>query len=400
MLLEPRGQVNRSHRQMRLAWFRASAADDAHPFDDTVGLIRELGAEHDVQLFTNPNAHDFVWKHFRVPYDVCVFELDNTPAHAFIWPYLLHYGGVLLLRTRTLHDSRAHALIHTARLDDYVAEFAFNEGYPPYLAHGRHYISSHVSAMLRVPLLASRVTVMPHKGVAEALQDEYPEPRIRYSPLPVQERRLPQDAQGLQKVPSGDVTFGVVSTDPVDVARRALARACETGTAATLLIDVPERVIQRADVVLTLQWPGFGTPHTLALAAMSCGKPVVVLETDASADWPVLDPQTWHPRGFGAAAPIGVSIDLRDEEHSLMLAVRRLAADAALRARLGEAGRAWWRAHATVDRAVQAWRPILREAAALDRPPRPANWPAHLDADGAERAREILREFGVTVDLF
>jgi hypothetical protein len=32
-------------------------------------------------------------------------------------------------------------------------------------------------------------------------------------------------------------------------------------------------------------------------------------------------------------------------------------------------------------------------------PPRPLNWPHHLAADGTQRARELLGEFGVTVDF-
>ena len=133
---------------------------------------------------------------------------------------------------------------------------------------------------------------------------------------------------------------------------------------------------------------------------MGSGKPVVVLETEAAADWPTLDPQTWRARGLAFAPAVGVSIDLRDEEHSLGLAIRRLASDEALRSRLGEAGRAWWQDHGSVDAAVKAWRKVLGEAASLDRPPQPADWPAHLNVDGLDRAREILGEFGVGSDLF
>ena len=108
---------------MRLAWFRPSDEANAHPFDDTPVLVRALSGDHELHVFTETNAHDFVWQHFRVPHDLCVFELDNTAAHRFIWPYLFGYGGVLLLRTRTLHNSRARALVHAGRLEHYVAEF-------------------------------------------------------------------------------------------------------------------------------------------------------------------------------------------------------------------------------------------------------------------------------------
>jgi hypothetical protein len=383
---------------MRLAWFRAPTPPDAYPLDEVDGLIHALASEHELHVVTSAHAHDFVWRHFRVPYDVCVFELDNTSAHAFMWPYLLHYGGVLLLRARTLHDSRADTLIREGRSDDYVAEFMFNEGHPPYLAHRQLYASAAAWAMLRVPLVASRLTVVSHAGIAEALQDEYPEARVRYAPLPV--RELQPEKTPAPPTAGGGVIFGVTSADRVDLARRAFSHARETGAAARLLIDAPDHVVRQADVILTLPCSGYGGPQTVAIAAMACGKAVVVPETDVSADWPVLDPQTWHPRAFATDAPVGVSIDPRDEEHSLALAMRRLAADTALRIRLGEAGRAWWRAHATVARAAETWRSIVREAATLNRPTRPSNWPAHLDADATCRTREILEGFGVRVDPY
>jgi hypothetical protein len=380
---------------MRLAWFRPDLAADAHPFDDTPALLRTFDTEYDLQVFTEANAHDFVWKHFRVPFDVCVFELDNTAAHCFIWPYLLGYTGVLALRTRTLHDSRAHALVHAGRVADYVAEFTFDAGRPPYLARGHEYVRSDDWPMLRGPLLASRLAVVSHPGVAAALQDDYPEAHVRCAPLPVQATPAMQRPE----LPR-EVIFGVRADDRIEVARRACVRARAAGAHATLLIDNAERIMRQADVVLTLDRPGFGKPQTFALAAMGSAKPVVVLETEASADWPALDPQTWQPRGREMAAPAAVSVDVRDEEHSLGLAIRRLAVDAALRRLLGEAGRLWWQNHATIDRAAEAWRRVLREAPTIDRSPRPPDWPAHLTPDGTEQARAILGEFIVSVDLW
>jgi hypothetical protein len=76
---------------------------------------------------------------------------------------------------------------------------------------------------------------------------------------------------------------------------------------------------------------------------MAAGKPVIVFETLVTAGWAALDPQTWQPRGFGreSADPVAVSIDPRDEEHSLMLAIQRLSSDPGLRARLADAAQAW-----------------------------------------------------------
>ena len=92
-------------------------------------------------------------------------------------------------------------------------------------------------------------------------------------------------------------------------------------------------------------------------------------------------------------------MDPRDEEHSLSLALRRLANDSSLRHALGTSAHAWWHEHATVDHAARAWRSILDDAVTLTPPERPANWPRHLTADGTERARELLSEFGASVDF-
>ncbi len=89
---------------MRLAWFRPDTAPDA---DDLAAVIDGLRETHDVHVVDARAAHDFVWQAAQGIFDLCVYELDDTPAHQYIWPYLLHYPGVLALRTSRLHDGRA-----------------------------------------------------------------------------------------------------------------------------------------------------------------------------------------------------------------------------------------------------------------------------------------------------
>lgn len=377
---------------MRLAWFHPA------PADATAALIAELRATHDLDVYTRANAHDFVWIHFRAPYELCVFELDNSASHAFIWPYLLHYGGVLLLLSPTLHDARARALSDAGRLDDYAAEFLFDEGHAPPRVRTAPWMRPGSWPMLRAPLTAARVTAVPSWSLAGVLREQYPETRIVYAPLGVR----PTEATGHRRASAGAaVTFGVLAGDRVDVARRALARAHEAGANAALRVEASsERVLHEADVVLALSWPPQGEGQHLARAAMAAGTPVVALETILTADWPALDPQTWQPRGMLTHEPVAVTVDLRDEEHSLALAIRRLSADAALQSQLGDGARAWSRAHESVDAAVGAWQRLLQDAVRLDPPPRPADWPPHLTADGTEHTRGMLAEFGVTVDLF
>ena len=159
-----------------------------------------------------------------------------------------------------------------------------------------------------------------------------------------------------------------------------------------------DRVLDEADVIVAMSWPQADEP-TPILAAMAAGKAVVVFEAEPTAGWPALDPQTWQPRGWTHERPILVSVDPRDEEHSLSLALRRLASDSALRHALGTSAHEWWLRNATVDHAARAWRSILGDAASLASPPRPGGWPSHLTADGTERARAILGDFAASVDF-
>jgi hypothetical protein len=94
-----------------------------------------------------------------------------------------------------------------------------------------------------------------------------------------------------------------------------------------------------------------------------------------------------------------ISVDPRDEEHSLSLALRRLANDPALRDALSSAAHDWWQQHATLDHAVRVWRSLIAEAVAVPVPSLPPNFPRHLTADGTERARELLGEIDVMVDF-
>ncbi len=293
---------------MRLAWFRPSAEDaqlaaskpQAEAADDTASLIRALAARHEIAEIDRPRAHDFVWQHARRPFDLCVYELGGTPAHDFVAAYAVHYPGVLLLRGLPRHD-RA--------------------------------------------LRASRLVVVPHDPVGQALADDHPGVRVRTLP------------PGVDPLPANS-----------------------------------------PDVITALSWPPDGTALTYAIAGFAAGRAVIVFDGPETADWPSLDPQNWEPRHLLARLrrrsdepedrPICVSIDPRDQTHSLRLAVRRLDGDQALRARLGAAAQAWWRRHATVNLAAKRFEALLDEA-------RDATNPAGVIPDeGTSLARGILGEFG------
>jgi hypothetical protein len=369
---------------MRLAWFRP-ATHVSDRLDDTVALVGALAAEHEVEVFDEARAHDFIRLDFRAPFDLCVFELADTAQHAFIWPYLLHVPGVLRLRSLSLHNSRTEALRRQHRERDGALELAFGDW-----------------DLTAAPMLASRMTVVSDAHAAARLQRAYPAALVRVAPPGVsrEEGWARAQEQGSEPRPAQGPTaiVGALDSSRNAVIERAFGRARDAGARLDLLVGSTESVLENADIVIATTWPP-ADEATMALAGMAAGRAVIVLETESTAGWPALDPQTWQPRGWTGQAPIVVSIDPRDEEHSLSLALRRLAGDATLRDALSTSAHEWWRHHATLDHALNAWRSILAEAATAAPPARPSNWPRHLNADGTERARELLAEFGATVDF-
>ena len=365
---------------MRLAWFRP-ATHVSERLDDTAALVSALGGEHEIAVIDEARAHDFIRLDFRTPFDLCIYELADTRQHAFVWPYLLHVPGLLRLRSRSLHDSRTEALQRQHRERDRALELAFGDW-----------------NLITAPVIASRMTVVSDAHAAARLQRDYPAARVRVAPLGITGRELFFEPGQRQMTPDPVCHVGTLDSSRNALIQRALGRARDAGARLELVSGSAESVLENADIVIAVAWPP-ADELTMALAGMAAGRAVIVLETEITAGLPALDPQTWQPRGWTGQPPIVVSIDPRDEEHSLALALRRLATDAQLRESLGAAAHEWWRQHATLDHAVQAWRSILAEAITLTPPPRPSDWPRHLTANGTERARDLLAEFGATVDF-
>ena len=363
---------------MRIAWFTPRPPDTVHPLDDTPSLVAELGTRHPIDLYDERRAHEFVWRQWRDPYDACVYELTDTASASYLWPYLIHYPGIVRLRAASLQRSRFELLRARGRLRDYLAEVA---------VAGRE--------ALGIPLTASRLVVVGDAYAARALQEAHPDARLRHAPVAV--------TGAVQDSAARDVpVFGIVGTTAVEVVRQAAERARAAGAALSLRFDISTTpAVSACDAIVSLQWPPSPEPPLGALYAMAAGRPSIVCEGAVTAAWPALDPQTWQPRGYlTGREPVAVSIDARDAEHSLMRAMHRLATDAALRQQMGNAALAWWQSSATVAQAAAAWDPLLEDAAGTEPPGRPPDWPPHLTADGSERARAMLAPFGVTVDLF
>ena len=92
---------------------------------------------------------------------------------------------------------------------------------------------------------------------------------------------------------------------------------------------------------------------------------------------------------------MAVSIDILDEAHSLRLAMRRLAADATLRAQLGAAAAAYWVREHSMETMLDDYRAVIDRMMALPSRTQAAELPAHLTDRGDRRLEALLHPFGL-----
>ncbi len=170
-----------------------------------------------------------------------------------------------------------------------------------------------------------------------------------------------------------------------------------------------DRHVREADVCLCLRWPTNREASGPWYRCLSAGKPTVINDLTHLAEVPTLDPRSWSvlvasDSASDATAPLGteqaaaVSIDILDEDHSLGLAMRRLALDAALRDSLGRGARRLWAAHHTIEHMAADYERVLSDTVAAPQRLVAERLPAHLRADATGTLRHLAAEVGVAVD--
>jgi glycosyltransferase involved in cell wall biosynthesis len=233
------------------------------------------------------------------------------------------------------------------------------------------------------------------------------------------EKRVPQMLRALRAVrddggargPGVRLRLVGAVTPHYDVAADARAHGVADLVEVTGWVDDDafDHAILDSDVCLCLRWPTNREASGPWIRALAAGKPTVINDLAHLVDLPTLDPRTWAVQVASPAAAdatrtwrreeaVAVAIDILDEDHSLAIAMRRLALDAGLRADLGAAARRHWAAGHTVQHMADDYERAIQAAArAPARPGRPL--PPHVTADGTALARRLAAEVGVAVDF-
>jgi len=440
---------------MRLAWFspmppvRSGISVDSHE------LITRLRTEHAIDVFVDDrnlasapghpplrSAHEFVWAHQQRPYDLTIYQLGNSSHHDFIWPYLFRYPGLTVLHDARLHHARAAMLLRRTRDAEYRAEFVAN--HPEIDADAAELAVAGFDSFLyyewpftRLVCSASRMTAVHSRLTCNQLRSELPGAAIEHLRLGhgifvapdevavrrtrarrrygipdsallfgmfggvTPDKRVPQILAAFELVlryaPSAWLLLGgqAEHCDASGEIRRRGLQSCVTLTGYLETEDELTDCIAASDVTLTLRWPTAREISGVWLRCLAAGRPTIVIDLAQTADVPSLDPRIWQTHAREGEAPVTVAIDILDEDHSLRVAMRRLAADRALRDALGTAGREYWTRQHSHEVMIEDYRRLLPAAAFAPVPK--TTVPAHLKDDTGGLLAAILGRFGVSV---
>ena len=394
----------------------------------------------------NSSHHDYLWPYlFRYP--------GLTVLHD---AHLHHARAAALLRTKRAADYRAEFAANHPAVHPDLAELAV-AGFDNHLYYAwpmtRLVVEASRLAVVHAPPLAAALNEeLPHARV-ESIRlghgEPVPDAKARAARAKIRAARgIPDEAilfgvfGGLTPekriTPVLDALAAVIPYAPnahlllagaapehydpgADIRRLGLdARVTVTGYLDTdaELTDC----IAACDVSLNLRWPTAREVSGPWLRALAAGRPTVIIDLAHLADVPSLDPRTWRIRagcgtrdsglgirdsGPGSQSdpgsriadpdPVTIAIDILDEDHSLRLAMRRLASDASLRAELGAAGRRYWEDEHSMPRMVEDYRRVL--ATAASRPVPEMSRPAHLVTNGDQVLRRVLEECALPPEL-
>ena len=436
----------------RLAWFSPVPPVRSGIAACSADLLGALGGDHEIDVFVDEpvvgrapgtrSAHDFVWRHRQRPYDLTVYQIGNSSHHDYEWPYLLRYPGLVVLHDVQLHHARAAALLRQGRADAYRREFHWDHpdvspdlaelavsGFDNQLYYNwpmtrllveasRHIAvhSQHAADRLREETPAGPPIDVIRLGHGTALSDDERQAarargRARLG-LPADglvfgcfgglspDKRIPQVltafASTLTAVPSARLLLAGAPADHLDLKAEIKRRGIGSRTIVTGYVESDERLteyIAACDASLTLRWPTAGELSGPWLRCLALGLPTVIVDLAHLAHVPALDPRTWQVHGGATGSPVCIAVDILDEDHSLHLAMRRLAGHPALRAKLGQAAADFWQGEHSVERMVEDYRALIRRA--LDSPMPTPSWPHGLLDDGGSVLEGVTEAFGL-----
>jgi glycosyltransferase involved in cell wall biosynthesis len=444
----------------RLAWFTPLRPAKSGIAWYSEAVLSRLLSKHSIDVFVDAEpdgcvrpsgaaavfaADEFTWRHQLAPYDLVVYQMGNAPYHDYMWAYAFRYPGLVVLHDGQLHHARARMLLEHKRVDDYRAEFLYNHpdadsGLVELGQAGLLGSLTYLWPMLRAVVESSRMVVVHNHWLADQVREQYSSATVEVVEMGVPQsapregaRRAIRSKYGLHDDAVVFTALGKVTAEKrIREAIRSLAAIAESTPAVRLLLagepvptydmraearrlgvedkvvflgyvpeDMVDDVLAASDVTLCMRWPTSRETSASWLRCLAAEKPSIVTDLVHTADVPVINPRDWTVLGAeGSDRAVSVSVEMIDEPQLLTFAMRRLARDGRMRARLGVHARELWARRFQMDRMIIEYEQAITSALACAAPEAAAvaDQPPHLRADGFAWTAELLRESRISPD--
>jgi glycosyltransferase involved in cell wall biosynthesis/SAM-dependent methyltransferase len=307
---------------MRIALFSPLPPSKSGIADYTEALLEPLRGLADVEVFTGPE------RPFRPEdYDIALYQIGNNPYHAHAYETALRHPGVTVLHEANLHHLVADLTIKRGDWEAYLAECEYN-GAAGALAHARKVRALEAGPdyegvpMLRRLLESSRAVIAHSNYVIEAARAQGftgPAARIPHGAWLLEaDRHLWRDRLGVDEAAPLIGVFGFLKPyKRIAESLRAFQRLARlrpdvkmilcgeehpdfpvASLVRTLGLDSNVRLlgftpiedftgyIAACDIVLNLRYPTAGESSGSMLRALGLGKPALVSDIGAFAEYP------------------------------------------------------------------------------------------------------------------
>ena len=341
-------------------------------------------------------ARQFERRQRARPYDLTIYQLGNSPAHAYMWPLIARYPGLLVLHDVVLHHLNVWMAVNQRQALRYrrVMAARYGEaGADVALKTMRGQMPGRVFDMplCEEPVEASLVVAVHNQFAAGRVREVTGRADIQVIPMGVPLYRLPDKRAARRRL-------GLSSDEPVvaslgemsphkrlDVALRAFSRVRGTRPRAMFVIagkespglnlarqvgmlalednvrrlgylpeaSVPD-LLAAADVVVNLRYPTAGETSASLLRILAAGKAVVVTRAGAMQEVP-------------PGACVHIAADAAEED-LLAEVMLRLLEDAPLRQGMEAAARRFIERAHTLPHAARAYLDIIGGLIGVDLP--------------------------------
>jgi glycosyltransferase involved in cell wall biosynthesis len=408
--------------------------------DYSAEVIALLAGLHEIEVFHNQREVErdrlpgacrvrpvakFLSSHAEQPYDLAIYQVGNSPAHAYLYPLMARVPGLVVLHELVLHHSRARTFLDSPEAAEYRADPGDTEARDAaarirsryldelrytYPAQADRLFETQLGTMgsllpyayplCRMPLEAARLVAAHNEFMVRAIEEEAPGVAAVRIPMAVAARSV-----GAYPVASLRARFGLGPDDVVvgafglltrekqiETVARAVARAASIMPRLRLLLvgpspdalaldDMLRRVgvrdrtivtdrvpfwtlpahMEAADLVVHLRYPTARETSAALLRVLAQGRPTILSDLEHWADVP---------------EDAVVRVDLTDEEGAVARALLQLARDGERRQRLGVRARAFVRQEHSPAACRAGYESAIAMAAAWPDPPAHP-WPAH-----------------------